>query len=154
MRTDGTETELSEVVLLLSSEYSKRWSETLLSPCSCVSCVEDSADNVRTKAGVDGRSVSAVILGASVMGASVAGASVVVQVGNTGGTGTTSSEAGNVSFAVELFFVARVEYAYSKMYVFWMVDLIGPFRGLLELYLGGPMIEQRVVVESRNAEGI
>ena len=103
--------------------------------------------------GVDGRSSAAVILGASVVGATVVGASVVVRVGNTGGTGTTSSEAGNVAFAVELFFVARVEYAYSKMYVFWMVDLIGPFRGLLELYLGGPMIEQRVVV-SHNAEGI
>ena len=59
--------------------------------------------------GVDGRSSAAVILGASVM----------VQVGNTGGTGMTSSEAGNVAFAVELFFVARIEYAYSKIYVFF-----------------------------------
>ena len=128
MRTDGAETELSVVVLLLSSEYSDRRSETLSSPCSCVLCIEDSADNVRMNIGVDGRSSAAVILGAS----------VVVRVGNTGGTGTTSWEAGNVAFAVELFVVARVEYAYSKVYVFWMVDVIGPFRGLLELYLGGP----------------
>ena len=99
---DGTETELSVVVLLLSSEYSDRRSETLSSPCSCVSCVKDS-DNVRTNAGVDGRSSAAVILGASGVGASIVGASVVVQVGNTGGTGTTSSEAGNVAFAFELF---------------------------------------------------
>ena len=103
MRTDGTETELSEVVLLLSSEYSDRWSETLLSPCSCVLGIEDSADNVRMNIGVDGRSSAAVILGASVVGASVVGASFMVRVGNTGGTGTTSSEAGNVAFAVELF---------------------------------------------------
>ena len=98
MRTDGTETELLEVVLPLSSEYSDRWSETLSWPCSCVSCVEDSADNVCMNIGVDGRSLAAVILGASVVGAFV-----VVRVGNTGGTGTTSSEAGNVAFAVELF---------------------------------------------------
>ena len=89
MRTDGTETELSEVVLLLSSEYSDRSSETLSSPCVCVSCIEDSADNVRMNIGVDGRSSAAMILGASVVGASFVGVSVVVRVGNTGETGTT-----------------------------------------------------------------
>ena len=31
---------------------------------------------------------------------------------------------------------------------------MGPFRGLLELYLGGPMIEQRMVAVTCNAEGI
>ena len=101
VRTDGTETELSEVVLLLSSEYSDRWSETLSLPCSCVSGIEDSADNVRTKTGVDGRSLAAVILRASIVSASV-----VVRVGYTGGTRTTSSEAGNVALSVELFVVA------------------------------------------------
>ena len=40
------------------------------------------------------------------------------------------------------------------MYVFWMVDVIGPFSGLLELYLGGPMIEQRVIAVARNTEAI
>ena len=145
MRTDGTETELSLVVLLLSSECSDRRSETLSSPCSCVSGVEVlTADNVRVKIGDDVR----------ILAAMISGAIVVVRVGNTGGTGTTSSEAGNVAFAVELFFVARVEYAYSKMYVFWMVDMIGPFRGLLELYLEGPLIEQRLIVGARNSEGI
>ena len=43
---------------------------------------------------------------------------------------------------------------YSKVYVVLMVDGMGPFRGLLELYLGGPVIEQRVVVVARKAEGI
>ena len=90
MRTDGTETELSEVVLLLSSEYSERWSETL-SPSSCVSGVEVLiADNVRAKIGDDVRTLAAVILDAI----------IVVPVGNTGGTGATSLEAGNVAFAV------------------------------------------------------
>ena len=64
MRTDGAETELSVVVLLLSSEYSNRQSELSL-PCSCVAGVEDTADNVHVKIGVDGRSSAAVILGAS-----------------------------------------------------------------------------------------
>ena len=125
MRTDGAETELSVVVLLLSSEYSDRRSETV-------------------KMGVEGRSSAAVILGAS----------VVVRVGNTGGTGATSLEAGNVALSVELLSVAQVEYVYSKVYVILMVYGIGPFRGLLELYLGDPMIEQRVVVGARDAEGI
>ena len=132
------------VVLLLSSEYSDRRSETLSSLCSCVSGVEDTADNVCVKIGLDGKSSAAMILGAF----------VVVRVGKTGGTGAASLEAGNVAFAVELLRVARVEYAYSKVYVFLMVDVIGPFRGLVELYLGGPMMEQRVVVVALNAEGI
>jgi hypothetical protein len=59
-----------------------------------------------------------------------------------------------VAFAVELLLVARVEYAYSKVYVVLMVDGMGSFRGLLELYLRGPVIEQRVVVVARNTEGI
>ena len=144
MRTDGAETELSVVVLLLSSEYSHRRSETLSSPCSCVSGVEDIAENVRVKIGVDGRSSAAMMLGAS----------VVVRVGNTGGTGASWSETGNVALSVELLSVARVEYSYTKVYVFLMVDVIGPFRGLLELYLGGPLIEQHVVVVAHDAEGI
>ena len=81
------------------------------------------------------------------------GAAVVVRVGNTGGTGASWSETGNVVLAVKLFVVVRVEYAYLEVYIFLMVDVIGPFRRLLELYLGGPMREQRVVV-SHNAEGI
>ena len=93
MRTDGAETELSVVVLLQSSEYSDRQSETLSSPCSCVSGVEDTADNVRVKIGVEGRSSAAVIIGAS----------IVVPVGKTGGTGATLLEAGNVALSVELF---------------------------------------------------
>ena len=132
------------VALLLSSEYSDRRSETLSSSCSYVSGVKDTADNVRVKIGLEGRSSAAVILGAT----------VVVRVGNTGGTGATSLETGNVAFLVELLRVARVEYVYSKVYVFLMVDVIGPFSGLLELYLGGPMIEQRVVVVARNAARI
>ena len=104
MRTDGAETELSVVVLLLPSEYSDRRSETLSLPSSCVSGVEDTADNVRVKIGVEGRSSAALILGAS----------VVVRLGNTGGTGASSSEAGNVALSVELCFVARVEYARTR----------------------------------------
>ena len=96
MRTDGAETELSVVVLLLSSEYSNRRSETLSSLSSCVSGVEDTADNVRVKMGEEGISSAAVILGAA----------VVVRVGNTGGTRATSSEADNVAFSVELLRVA------------------------------------------------
>ena len=71
-------------------------------PSSCVSGVEDTANNVRVKIGVDGRSSAAVI----------SGASVVEPVGNTGGTGASWSETGNVALAVELFVVVRVEYAY------------------------------------------
>ena len=144
MSTDGTETELSVVVLLLSSEYSDRRSEILSSPSECVSCVEDTANAVRVKMGEEGRASAAVILGAT----------AVVRVGNTGGTGATSSEVGNVAFSVELLRVARVEYAYSKVYVVLIMDGIGPLRGLLELYIRGPMIEQRVVVLARSAEGI
>ena len=59
-----------------------------------------------------------------------------------------------MAFSVELLRVARVENAYSKVYLVLMVDGISPFRGLLELCLGGPMIEQRVVVGACNAEGI
>ena len=40
------------------------------------------------------------------------------------------------------------------MYVVLMVDGMGPFRGLLELYLGGPMIEQCMFVVAHNTEGI
>ena len=144
MSTDGAETELSVVVLLLSSEYSDRRLETLLSPSPCVLGVEDTADNVRVKMGEEGRTSAAMILSAI----------VVVRVGNTVGTRATSSETGNVAFSVELLLVAQVEYAYSKVYVFLMVDVIGPFSGLLELYLGGPMIQQGVVVVACNAEGI
>ena len=96
MRTDGAETELSVVLLLRSSEYSDRRSETLSLPSSCVSGVEDTADNVHVKMGEEGRTSAAVI----------SGAIVVVRVGNTGGTGATSSEAGIVAFAVELLQVA------------------------------------------------
>ena len=39
-----------------------------------------------------------------------------------------------------------------KVFIVFMVDWIGPLKELLDLYLGGPMIEQRVV--ARNAEGI
>jgi hypothetical protein len=141
--TDRAVTELSVVALLLSSEYSDRWSDAL-PPSSCVSGVEDTVDNVRSKIGDDVRTLAAVILGVI----------VVVTVGNTGGTGATLSEAGNVAFAVELLRVARVEYANSKVYVVLMVEGMGPFRGLLELYLGGPMIEQRVIVVALDAEGI
>jgi hypothetical protein len=59
-----------------------------------------------------------------------------------------------VAFVAELLHVARVEYAYSKVYVILMVDGMGSFRGLLEFYLGGPVIEQRMVVVARKAEGI
>ena len=96
------------------------------------------------KIGEEGRTSTAVI----------SGATVVVHVGNTGGTRATSSETGNVAFSVDLLRVERVEYAYSKVYIFLMVDVIGPFSGLLDLYQGGPMIEQRVVVVARNTEGI
>ena len=72
-------------------------------PSSCVSGVEDTANNVRVKIGVDGRSLAAVTLGASVVVASVVGTSVVVRVGNTGGTGASWSETGNVALAVEHF---------------------------------------------------
>jgi hypothetical protein len=140
---DGAVTEPSVVVLLLSSEYSGRRSETLPAS-SCVSGVEDIADNVHVKIGDD------VITSAAV----ISGAIVVVRVGNTGGTGATSLETGNVAFSVELLCVARVEYAYLKVYVVLMVDGIGPFRWLLELYLGCPMIEKRLVVVARIAEGI
>ena len=99
MSTDGAVTELSVAVLLLSSEYSDRWSETL-SPSSCVSGVELlTAGNVRAKVGDDVRTSAAVITGTV----------VVVLVGNTGGTGVKLSDAGIVAFAVELLRVARVE---------------------------------------------
>ena len=99
MSTDGAVTELSVVVLLLSSEYSDRWSETL-SPSSCVSGVEVlTADNVHAKISDDVRTSAAMITGAV----------VVARVGNTGGTGAALLEAGIMAFAVELLRVARVE---------------------------------------------
>ena len=121
---DGAETELSVIVLVLSSEYSDRRSETFSSSCSCISGVEDTADNVHVKIGEEGRSLAAVI----------SGAIVVVRVGNTGGTRATSLETGNVVFSVELLRVARVEYAYLKVYIILMVDVISPFSRLLKLY--------------------
>ena len=78
MSSDGAETELSVVVLLLSLEYLDRRLETL-STSSCVSGVEDTANIVRVKIGDDVRTSAAVRPGVK----------VVVLVGNTGGTGAS-----------------------------------------------------------------
>ena len=69
---------------------------------------------VDVKIGVERRSSAAAILGAI----------AVVRVGNTVGTGASWSETGNLALAVELFFVVRVEYAYSQVYLFLMVDVM------------------------------